>query len=143
MIGERIRQLRGKETQADFGVRFGISRNTVTRYESGGRDPDAGFIVALCKRYNVSANWLLLGDDYKNKEKKSDKPQSFSAECTIDERLLVSVIEAIEEYLTDTSRSLQPSKKAQLIMTLYDMFLESDEKNINRSVVIRLVKLAA
>lgn len=40
-------------------MRFGISRNTVMRYESGDRKPDSDFIAALCQEYNVSADWLL------------------------------------------------------------------------------------
>ena len=62
MIGERIRQLRGKVPQADFGVKFGLSRNTVMRYESGARDPDAGLILALCQEYNINAHWLITGE---------------------------------------------------------------------------------
>jgi len=65
MIGERIKQLRGKEPQELFAKRFGVSRSTILRYESGGRDPDAGFLIALCRTYNVSANWLLLGEEEK------------------------------------------------------------------------------
>lgn len=143
MIGERIKQLRGKEPQEVFAKRFGVSRSTILRYESGDREPDSGFIIALCREYNVSANWLLLGDDYKNKGQNSDNLSSFSAERAIDEKLLVSVIEAIEEYLADTNRALPPNKKAQLILALYDMFLESEEKKVNKAVVIRLAKLAA
>ena len=60
MIGERIRELRGTETQAQWEARFGVTRNTIRRYESGTNPPDADFIVALCQEYNVSADWLLL-----------------------------------------------------------------------------------
>jgi len=66
VIGERIRQLRGKEPQADFGVKFGLSRNTVMRYESGARDPDAGLILALCQEYNINAHWLITGEGPKH-----------------------------------------------------------------------------
>ena len=62
MIEKKIRQLRGKEPQAEFGARFGISRNTVMRYESGERKPDSDFVAALCREYKVEANWLLLED---------------------------------------------------------------------------------
>lgn len=35
------------------------------RYESGDRKPDSDFLIALCKEYKVSANWLLLGEEEK------------------------------------------------------------------------------
>lgn len=61
-LGERLKKLRGDENQTTFGSRFGASRNTVMRYESGERTPDAAFIAALCKHYGVNPSWLLLGE---------------------------------------------------------------------------------
>jgi len=61
MIGERIRELRGKETQVQWEARFGVTRDTIRRYESGVNPPNADFLTALCEAYNVDANWLLLG----------------------------------------------------------------------------------
>lgn len=61
-LGERLKKLRGDENQTTFGSRFGASRNTVMRYESGERTPDAEFIAALCKHYSVNPSWLLLGE---------------------------------------------------------------------------------
>ena len=142
MIGERIKQLRGKERQELFAERFGVSRSTILRYESGYRDPDASFIIALCREYNVSANWLLFGEGYKNVGPTYDNSNSASAEFANDEELLISILEAIEEYLADTNRKLPPKKKAQLIFALYYMFLDSEEKKVNKAVVVRLIKLA-
>jgi transcriptional regulator with XRE-family HTH domain len=65
MIGERIKQIRGKEPQEEFAKRFGVSRSTILRYESDERKPDTDFIAALCKAYNVNANWLLTGEEQK------------------------------------------------------------------------------
>jgi hypothetical protein len=113
------------------------------RYESGDRKPDSDFIIAICKEYNVNANWLLLDGDYKYTGQASDSPPPSMSGHAIDEKLLVSVIEAIEEYLADTNRALPPNKKAQLILALYDMFLESEEKKVSKAVVIRLARLAA
>jgi len=63
MIGERIKKIRGNENQTEFGARFGLSRSTILRYETGERVPDADFIAALCKEYDLSSAWLLFGTD--------------------------------------------------------------------------------
>ena len=68
MMGERIRELRGTETQKQWEARFGVTRDTIRRYENGKNPPDADFIVKLCQAYNVSADWLLFGKE----EKKQD-----------------------------------------------------------------------
>jgi len=61
-LGERLKKLRGDENQTVFGSRFGASRNTIMRYESGERTPDADFAAAVCKYYSVNPSWFLLGE---------------------------------------------------------------------------------
>ena len=61
-LGERLKELRGEQSVAEFCRQFGIHRNTLPRYESGERTPDADFIAALCKHYSVNPSWLLLGE---------------------------------------------------------------------------------
>ncbi|KAB2888880.1 MAG: helix-turn-helix transcriptional regulator [Desulfobulbaceae bacterium] len=61
-LAERLRSLRGDTSTADFCRRFGIHRNTLPRYESGERTPDADFLEAICRAYNVNPSWLLLGE---------------------------------------------------------------------------------
>jgi len=61
-IGERIRKLRGKESVTSFSNKIGVHRNTLPRYESGERKPDTDFIATLCREYQVSPTWLLLGE---------------------------------------------------------------------------------
>jgi transcriptional regulator with XRE-family HTH domain len=62
-LGERIKKIRADETQASFGDHFGVSRNTILRYESGQNDPPADFIAALCKHYRINPSWLLMGEE--------------------------------------------------------------------------------
>ena len=79
MVGDRIKQLRGKESQGTFGTRFGISRNTVMRYESGDRKPDTDFIVAVCEAYNINAHWLLTGDGPEKLDQQNGLPAAKTA----------------------------------------------------------------
>lgn len=65
-LGDRIREIRGKTNITSFCNQFGIHRNTLPRYESGERLPDAGFLKSLCEAYSLHADWLLLGEGPKH-----------------------------------------------------------------------------
>lgn len=60
-MGERIRMLRGANTQSEFARLLGISRNTMSRYEAGD-DVPSGIVHQICTLTGVRADWLLFGD---------------------------------------------------------------------------------
>ncbi|WP_171494433.1 helix-turn-helix domain-containing protein [Acinetobacter brisouii] len=62
-IGGRIRQIRTTMglIRDDFAGLVGVSRNTLARYETDERKPDADFIINFCQTCEVSADWLLFG----------------------------------------------------------------------------------
>ncbi len=94
-IGKRIKELRGKMTQAEFGPKNGVSRNTVTRYELGEVPPNSIFLETLCKKYSVQPNWLLLGKGPKHwGEEQEQQPKP-----TSNGKVLVSNFE--DPFITD------------------------------------------
>lgn len=61
MISERIRQAR-KETklsQEMLGKRVGVTKSTVSQWESGTTEPKGENLLKLADALNVSASWLL------------------------------------------------------------------------------------
>ena len=61
---ERFMKLRGEMTQSQFADVLGLSRPTVSLYESGERVPDAVTLRIIAEKTNVSADYLLgLRDD--------------------------------------------------------------------------------
>ncbi len=62
-VGDRIRQLRGAENQETFGSRFSVSKHTVMRYETGRTQPDLEFIKQLCQQFEITADWLIFGNN--------------------------------------------------------------------------------
>ena len=56
---DKLKKLRGKESQDDFAKRFGLHRNTVSQYERGVSHPDSGFLAKLADYYNVDVDWLI------------------------------------------------------------------------------------
>jgi len=61
-LGERLKAIRGKRTQLDFSSDLGISKSTYVRYERGQRIPDADLLKAICCKFEVRPEWLLLGE---------------------------------------------------------------------------------
>ena len=61
-IGERLKIVRGKKSQADFAAEIGVSRNTLLRYERGESVPDARLAAVICRKAAVASDWLLLGE---------------------------------------------------------------------------------
>lgn len=63
MIGKRIKQVRQfhRVTQAEMAFRLSITKQTLSRYETGERIPDALWIQKFLNIYEVDANWLLTG----------------------------------------------------------------------------------
>jgi transcriptional regulator with XRE-family HTH domain len=63
-IGERLRMIRKKENLLlkEAGATCGISAQTLSKYENNDRKPDYEFLGRFVKHFNVSADWLLLGE---------------------------------------------------------------------------------
>lgn len=59
-IGDRIKFLRtsAKLNQEEFGKQFGLVKSTVSLYENGKSTPDDETKMKICKKYNVSMDWL-------------------------------------------------------------------------------------
>ena len=50
-------------TQEQLGELLGVTRQAVSKWESGQTTPDAATIAALCEKLHVSADYVLLGKD--------------------------------------------------------------------------------
>jgi len=60
-IGQRIKNTRldNDELQKDLAKHLGCSTKQVGRYESDEQEMTASKIIALCKHYKVSADYIL------------------------------------------------------------------------------------
>lgn len=61
MIGERLAELRklNGETQEDLAKAFHVSVPTIRTWERDKASPSHEVLIALCKRYGTSADYLL------------------------------------------------------------------------------------
>lgn len=62
-LNERITQARKHAgmTQEQLGEALGVSRQAVSKWESGQANPDVTYIMKMCRIFEVSADWLLFG----------------------------------------------------------------------------------
>ncbi len=65
-ISNRIKDLRIENnlTQAEFGEKLSVSQDTVSLWEKGKSLPTAEYIIAICKLFSISADYLLGLTDY-------------------------------------------------------------------------------
>ena len=66
-IAERLQKLRRKAgySQEQTAELLGISRQAVSKWESGQGKPDLDNLVRLTEIYNTSADYILLGTEKK------------------------------------------------------------------------------
>ena len=74
-IGERIRKIRGTNTQTEFARCIGVTQRTVVNYETLDRVPKNEVIEKICEQFRVSKEWLLSGNGPMNA---TNEPQSAS-----------------------------------------------------------------
>ena len=64
-ISDRLKEIRGEKrlSQAKFGEIISVSQDTISLWETGKSLPNTEFIVQICLKFNVSANYLLGLED--------------------------------------------------------------------------------
>lgn len=62
-VGSRIRELRNEhgDTQVALSEKIGVRQCTVCQWEYGYYLPTIAHILALCKLYNTTPNYILMG----------------------------------------------------------------------------------
>jgi transcriptional regulator with XRE-family HTH domain len=67
-LGERIKQLRLEHelTQEEFGKLFGVTKYSVSLYESNKSSPSDEIKKKIAEHFNVSLDWLMGRTDVRN-----------------------------------------------------------------------------
>ncbi len=67
MIGlKEIRKLKNLNQQK-IAIDLNISREALSHYETGKREPSLALLVQMSEYFNVSINYLITGEDFKKK----------------------------------------------------------------------------
>jgi transcriptional regulator with XRE-family HTH domain len=78
-IGQRLREVRGAMSQAEFAERLGVAPPSISNYETGKRLPDAEFISKLVECFNIDPMWILLGKIKGSSELRDDEAEVLGA----------------------------------------------------------------
>lgn len=108
----------------------GVTAEQVAKWRDGKAKPSFKAVASLANVAGVSLDWLATGRELS--EGTSVKPNR---------KELLSAIETVEESLTATNRALNPAKKAELILAIYDLFT-SENKPSSAQIVSILSKIA-
>ena len=117
-----------------------LSQSGIRRYFTGG-DPTRRVLIALAEAAGVNVLWLATGEGKTLKgEAGATGPQWPSLELVPE--ILRLTIETVEEALLESDREMPLSKKAELVMAVYELYRVGGS-GIEKSAVLRLVKSAS
>ncbi len=60
-VNERIDEIRGGESITTFAASLGIHKENLRRVLKAGQTPGLELVLAVCRQYDINANWLLFG----------------------------------------------------------------------------------
>lgn len=63
MIGQRILEIRGKDSRKVFADKLDVGTATLQRYENGEREPDLQFLLNLQSLTGLSLDYLVHGKE--------------------------------------------------------------------------------
>ena len=139
-VGSRLKLILKtlNKSQQDIENEIGIARSIVSRIAADKVGLSNLFIYAFKKEYNINPDWLVNGEGEMFLETKNDH-------TSLDLKEMQETIEAVEEIFQENNLYLNPSKKAELIVLLYEYFKE-DEIDIKsekgQRKIIELARLA-
>lgn len=67
LIGLKQIRKQKKYSQLKVAMDLNISRESLSYYENGKRNPDISILIKLSEYFDVSIDYLITGGDYKDK----------------------------------------------------------------------------
>lgn len=104
-------------SQEQLGEKLGVSRQAVSKWESGQSNPDVAYLAEMCRLFGVSSDWLLLG--------KETDDASIPARCPDCQ----AIVTGLDNFCPNCGCSLKASPKVQYALVLKSA-LTSPEDNL-------------
>jgi transcriptional regulator with XRE-family HTH domain len=124
----------------EFAKSGGISRAQLFKYLKGDQSPGTAFYQRLKANIPwINLEWLISGEGEPDLREIEGPPKT--PPPPVDLELLESVIAGVEGVLGMANKELDPDKKAQVIILLYEYFHKSGEE-ADSNIVSKYVKLA-
>jgi len=139
-LPKRIKFLRGKRTQKEFGEILGVSKATISKYESGISIPSSDILRKIASVGNKPIGWLLRGDQPSAPQLLGHTPEICGAGPgpPLDAALLADILTEIQKLIADKPLELSPQRQARLVALVYD-HCQSDKVKPDRMLVERFL----
>lgn len=131
-LGERLRELRGANSTANFAEKINVSAGALNNYENDKTEPNLSTLIQISELYKVRMEWLALGKEPKyinekrNEEEKTANCQQFlenkntqAIEITDSEKEESADVSTFEERIRILEEESKETQK-QLIKQLED-----------------------
>lgn len=128
-FANRIKALRGLETQKAFAERLGITPQAVLNYEKYGRSPKGRYLTNICQKLGVREQWLLTGEGPMRSD--ADRKEGETCDTVAGERgtLITQPIEKTQFQLDKTCDMSQvPPSSIRKNMELQERLLAAQER---------------
>lgn len=125
-IGQRLKKIRESRSlnQKQFGDNIGVSTyETVSRWERGLGYPSADILETIRQKYLINIDWLISGEG----EMLLENQSAGTLPASVNAHLLQQILKGVEMGLARLKRTLDPDKKAQLVILLYEHYAKTGE----------------
>jgi transcriptional regulator with XRE-family HTH domain len=136
-LPNRIKFLRGGRTQEEFGEILGISKATISKYESGIAIPSSDILRKIASIGNKGIDWLLRGDR-PSEPHLSEHFRYDQRLAPLDVALLSEVLTELKNFIADKGLKLLPQREARLVALVYD-HCQEDKVKPDRNLVERFL----
>lgn len=121
-LGDKIYTLRTKAgySQEEFAAVIGVSRQSISKWETSVVMPDTEYVIKICKTLHVSADTLIMDDDLSNAE----NPQQASLDVTSvqEEKETIPVPTALTEEV-ELQNTATPFSEGNSVLSLVGFIL--------------------
>lgn len=143
-LAKRIRRCAELSGSGDaLAQKAAIPRRTLETYLTGDAEPKTLRLVAIAHAADVDLKWLATGEGEMRQMGLSEPASpAYQPVAPLDQAVLRDVIQVVEEFLQERGLRLEPEKKAELLVLIYEDIREHEGK-VDRARIIKLVNLAA
>ena len=100
-----VRKSTGK-TQIPFSKELGVSQSAYANYERGASEVPLSLAIKICKDYQISPSWFLLGEG----KVKSLEVSEVAEDCVV----------AILKFVIDNDLPINPERIGRLVKFLFE-----------------------
>ena len=124
----------------DLATEVDRSGATITDYLNGSIRIPVTVVAAISEMSGESLDWLINGKEIAASIAHTNPTDG---SLLFDSDLVHQVVEAVAEHLQNNDLDMPPAKFAELVTVLCEEVAETEDKQINKGKVLRMIKLAS